>query len=200
MSSLVPDPNLPDLPDSESRPSLLVRLLPLLVGIALVILVLWALAGENLSLPQLGSSSAPRVGAIAPDFVLNGLDGRSIRLSDLRGKRVVVNFWATWCPPCRAEMPDLERVASEYRDLGVVVLAVDQLETPERVTSFLTEIGLSPTPALSPVFDVGGEVSQAYRVSALPSTFVVDANGVIRDVQLGPLNEGTLRAKLERVK
>ena len=189
--------------DSEKgrRAPLLVRLLPPIVGVVLVLLALWALAGERLNLPKLGApSSAPRVGARAPDFTLNGADGKSVKLGDLRGKRVVLSFWATWCPPCRAEMPDLDRVARDYRDQGVEVLAIDQLESPDRVASFLSEIGIGASPAIVPVFDSEGTVAQDYRVTALPSTFVVDAEGVIRDVTLGPLSESSLRAKLERIR
>jgi thiol-disulfide isomerase/thioredoxin len=185
--------------DSASRPSLLTRLLPAAVAVGLVVVALWALGGGGLALLQLGGAAGPRVGAVAPDFTLSGVDGGPVTLSELRGKKVVINFWATWCPPCRAEMPDLDRVAREYADRGVVVLAVDQLESSERVTGYLGEIGLG-SPALVPVFDLDGSVGQAYRVNALPSTFVVDGEGVIRDVHLGPLAEGTLRAKLERVR
>jgi peroxiredoxin len=183
------------------RAPLPIRLLPPVVGVVLVLLGLWVIAGESLSLPQLGApSSAPRVGALAPDFALATADGTTVKLADLRGKRVVLNFWATWCPPCRAEMPDLDRVARDYRDQGVVVLAVDQLESPDKVASFLAEIGIGGSPAIRPVFDSEGSVAQDYRVTALPSTFVIDGNGVIRDVTLGPLAESTLRAKLDRVK
>ena len=184
------------------RAALGIRLLPPLVGIALLLLALWALAGESLSLPQLGggASTAPRVGADAPDFALVDLDGRTVRLSELQGKQVVLNFWATWCPPCRAEMPDLDRVAREYREQGVTVLAIDQMESPERVTSFLEEIGLRENPAFDSLLDTDGSVGQLYRVNALPSTFIVDDQGKIRDVHLGPISESTLRAKLERVR
>lgn len=183
------------------RAPLPIRLLPPVVGVILVLVALWAIAGESLNLPSLGApSSAPRVGARAPDFTLTAADGSTVKLSDLSGKRVVLNFWATWCPPCRAEMPDLNRVAGDYRDQGVVVLAVDQMESPDKVAGFFSEVGIGASPAITPIFDSEGTVAEAYHVTALPSTFVVDADGVIRDVTLGPLAEATLRAKLDRVK
>lgn len=183
------------------RAPLPIRLLPPLVGVVLVLLGLWLIAGDSLSLPSIGApSSAPRVGAQAPDFTLDTADGTAVKLSDLRGKRVVLNFWATWCPPCRAEMPDLNRVAGDYRGQGVVVLTVDQLESPDKVAAFFSEVGIGAAPAVTPIYDSQGTVAEAYHVTALPSTFVVDANGVIRDVTLGPIAAGTLQADLDRIK
>lgn len=86
---------------------------------------------------------APRPGAPAPDFELPTLNGELIRLEDLRGQAVVVNLWATWCPPCRAEMPDMQRVYDEYRDDGLVILAINQREAPAEVQTFVDELGLT---------------------------------------------------------
>jgi DsbE subfamily thiol:disulfide oxidoreductase len=183
------------------RAPLPVRLLPPLIAVVLVLVAVWVVAGSSLSLPQLGApSSAPRAGARAPDFALTTADGKTVKLSDLRGKRVVLNFWATWCPPCRAETPDLDRIAHDLRDQGVEVVAVDQLESPDKVASFLSEVGIGTSPSIVPVFDSEGTVAESYRVTALPSTFLIDGDGVIRDVTLGPIAESTLRAKLERIK
>ena len=184
-----------------ARAPLTIRLLPPVVGVILVLVGLWFIAGDSLSLPSIGApSSAPRIGAQAPDFTLTTADGGVVKLSDLRGKRVVLNFWATWCPPCRAEMPDINSVAADYREQGVVVLAVDQLESPDKVAAFFSEVGIGASPAIIPIFDSQGTVGEAYRVSALPSTFVIDTKGVIRDVTLGPLAASALRAKLDRIK
>ncbi len=183
------------------RAPLPIRLLPPVVGVVLVLVGLWFVAGDSLSLPSLlAPSSAPRVGAQAPDFTLNTADGKAVRLSDFRGQRVVLNFWATWCPPCRSEMPDVNKVATEYRDQGVVVLAVDQLESPDKVAAFYSEVGIGASPAINTIYDSVGTVAEDYHVTALPSTFVIDSSGVIRDVTLGQLAEGTLRTKLDRIK
>ncbi len=183
------------------RAPLPIRLLPPIAGVVLVLVGLWFVAGDRLSLPSLlAPSSAPRVGAKAPDFTLNTADGKAVKLSDFRGQRVVLNFWATWCPPCRSEMPDVNKVATEYRDQGVVVLAVDQLESPDKVAAFYSEVGIGASPAINTIYDSVGTVAEDYHVTALPSTFVIDQNGVIRDVTLGPLAAGTLSAKLDRIK
>jgi len=111
----------------------------------------WLLQGEALRDLAAGlgrGAGGPRVGAPAPDFTLRDLDGNQVRLADLRGQKVVVNFWATWCPPCRSEMPDLDRVARESRGEGVVVLTVDQMESPDTVRGYLRELSLGLDPVL----------------------------------------------------
>jgi cytochrome c biogenesis protein CcmG/thiol:disulfide interchange protein DsbE len=124
---------------------------------------------------------APQVGFAAPDFTLETRDGGAIRLSDLRGQVVVLNFWATWCPPCRAEMPALQQVYAKYRDQGFAVLAVDVAEGEAQVTPFADQQGLT-FPIL---LDRDGSVSNLYQVRAMPSTYFVDRSGVIRQVTLG---------------
>ena len=91
---------------------------------------------------NVNGGAAPQTGFTAPDFTLETLDGGTVTLSELRGQVVVINLWATWCPPCRAEMPALERVWNEYRDDGLVVLAVNEREAPSRVAAFVEELCL----------------------------------------------------------
>ena len=123
----------------------------------------------------------PRSGYPAPDFTLETLEGKTVTLSDLHGEVVLINFWATWCPPCRAEMPAIQKVYEEYRDQGFTVLAVNQRENPGRVVAFMDELGLTfPVP-----MDRDGRVFERYRVNALPSTFFVDRAGIIQDVTIG---------------
>ena len=144
-----------------------------------------------------GQVPAPQVGFLAPDFTLPTLDGGTQTLSDLRGQVVVLNFWASWCPPCRAEMPALARVAQEYADRGVTVLAVNATASDSREAAqrFLHDIGVTDLPV---VLDTDGQVVQTYRISAFPTTFFVDAQGVIRDIVVGgPLSEASLRARLD---
>ncbi|MCD6290472.1 MAG: TlpA family protein disulfide reductase [Anaerolineae bacterium] len=134
-----------------------------------------------------------RVGLMAPDFTLSRLDGQPVSLSELRGQAVVLNFWATWCPPCRAEMPALERVYQAHREDGVVVLGVNQGETGAAVNPFLKEFGIS-FPVL---LDAQGNVGRLYRVQALPTTYFIDRQGMIRDMVIGgPMSEALLQSKL----
>lgn len=133
-------------------------------------------------------SHRPDEGELAPDFALLSADGERIALSDFRGKTVVLNFWATWCPPCRAEMPELqaaweERGADGGDDGDLVVFAVDFDETASEVNGFVDEFGLTFPVAL----DGGGAVAEHYGVRGLPATFFIDAEGVLRSKNLGPV-------------
>jgi cytochrome c biogenesis protein CcmG/thiol:disulfide interchange protein DsbE len=142
-----------------------------------------------------GLETAPRKGFLAPDFTLTTLDGSTVRLSELRGRPVLVNFWASWCGPCRAEMPHIQAAFEAYAADGLVVLGVDQMESSLAVFAFVDEFGLTfPIP-----LDSDGEVSAAYQVRGLPTSFFVDADGVIRDSFTGPMTAGLLESKLELI-
>ncbi len=136
----------------------------------------------------------PREGFLAPDFALDTLAGRSIRLSDLQGKVVMVNFWATWCPPCRLEMPAIQEVYERAHERGFEVLAVNLQESDAHTSAFVQEMGLT-FPILS---DRTGSVSGTYRVISLPTTFFIDRSGVIRDIVVGgPLSRALIASKVE---
>ena len=137
--------------------------------------------------------AAPQAGFVAPDFTLDTMDGGTITLSDLRGQAVLVNFWATWCPPCRAEMPAIQRVYERFRNQGFTVLAVDLQESDRQVAAFSSSLGLT-FPIL---MDRDGSVFNGYRVKALPSTFFVDRQGQIRDVAVGgPMAEPFIESQV----
>lgn len=125
------------------------------------------------------------VGAAAPDFELLQRDGTPIRLSDLQGKVVVVNFWASWCPPCREEMPALQAISQDYADQGLVVLGVNTTYTDSRedALEFINTLDLT-FPIL---FDETGEVTEKmYGVFGLPVTFWIKVDGTIHLIQVGP--------------
>lgn len=123
-----------------------------------------------------GAQQTAKVGQPAPDFALSTPDGETVRLADFRGQPVLVNFWATWCPPCKIEMPDLEQLYQKYRDQGFEIIAVDQKETPAAVKKYFDDMGLS----FQPVIDSTGEIFNLYRVVALPTSYFIDANGVVQ--------------------
>lgn len=140
--------------------------------------------------------ASPREGFPAPDFTLDTLSGDSIALSSLRGKVVVVNLWASWCAPCRAEMPALQRLYDSNRDRGLVVLAVNSTiqDTEAAARAFADEMDLTFTVVL----DRDGSVSRRYLLRALPSTFIVDRDGLIRSVVIGgPASDAPLQSKIE---
>jgi peroxiredoxin len=143
-----------------------------------------------------GQIASPRAGFPAPDFSLTTAAGESLRLSGLRGQVVIVNLWASWCGPCRAEMPDLEVVYARHQPRGLIVLGVNSTfqDDPAAAAAFAAERGVT-FPIL---YDLDGAVSRRYRLRALPTTFFVDRAGLIRSVIIGgPMSPATLEAQVE---
>jgi cytochrome c biogenesis protein CcmG/thiol:disulfide interchange protein DsbE len=129
------------------------------------------------------------IGHPAPGFALRTLDGSdTVRLSDLHGQVVVVNFWASWCADCRIEHPDLEAAWQRYRDRGVVVLGVAFQDRPSASEAFVADIGAS-WPQLS---DPGSRTALAYGVYGVPETFVIGPDGRIESKHIGPVDYGRL--------
>ncbi|HJM88745.1 MAG TPA: TlpA disulfide reductase family protein [Dehalococcoidia bacterium] len=143
---------------------------------------------DSLTLSSLGllDDQSVAIGEPAPDFVVRTVGGDLVRLSDLRGKTVVLNFWATWCPPCRAEMPDFQETfeAREAAD-DFAILAVDKLveDVESAVVEFVDEFGLTFLVG----FDESDEIVERYGVRGLPSTFFIDREGILRARTLGPV-------------
>ncbi len=148
--------------------------------------------------PSPGIASAPQVGFAAPNFKLKSLDGTEYSLADLKGQAVLVNLWATWCPPCRAEMPTIEKMYQEYKDQGFVVLAVNMTyqDDPTAVLPFAKQYGLTfPIP-----MDETGVVGSAYQLTSLPSSYFIDRKGIISEVVIGgPMSEALLRTRIEQI-
>jgi peroxiredoxin len=137
---------------------------------------------QGVSLPE-----SAAVGAAAPDFDLNKLNGENIKLNDLRGKIVVINFWATWCEPCKIEMPFFESLYLAQNP-KLEILAVNFDEPPQQVQQFVDDFGISFPVLLDP----GAEVQKLYRVRGYPTTFVVDEKGVISFHHIGLITEEQL--------
>lgn len=138
---------------------------------------------------EVASNEGIEKGDIAPDFMLKTLSGEEVNLSDYRGKKVMLNFWATWCPPCRAEMPDMQKVHEDRED--VVILAANQVHTessPDDIAPFLDEMGIDFTVLL----DENGVVGPMYHAKALPRTYLINSDGRIHHVQQGPMNYDTM--------
>lgn len=151
-----------------------------LIGLAIGLVLFQTPSAEQPADATRAPVPAAIVGAPAPDFELETVDGQRLRLSELRGRIVAVNFWATWCAPCRLEMPDLEARARRYPD-RLVVLGVNFDEPAEEVERFRDELGLTFPLLLDP----GGEVQRLYRVLGYPTTFFVDESGTIRFQHVG---------------
>lgn len=127
-------------------------------------------------------------GNIAPDFQLETLEGETVTLSDFRGEKIMVNFWASWCPPCRAEMPDMQKVYEKY-DATILAINLTSTETSEKdVKSFVDEFGLT-FPIL---LDRNIEVADIYGIQPVPTSFFIDRQGRIANIVIGPMNEDRL--------
>ena len=142
---------------------------------------------------------APEVGRLAPDFTLADLKGNEVTLSDFQGKTVFINFWTQWCPPCRAEMPEIEAVYQEYKSKDVVVIGVDILVwemlkgyDESDVRQYVQQGGFSWTFVL----DTTGDVTANYEVIAIPTSFFIDREGIIRAVNIGAMTKRAIEAKL----
>ncbi len=140
----------------------------------------------------------PQKGFQAPDFTLSDAQGEPVSLSDFLGKPVLVNYWASWCPPCKAEMPAMQRVYQDYTQRGFVILAVNATNQDDLTSAknFAAEMGIT-FPIL---FDPDGKVGKRYQVSALPTSFFIDPRGVIQEVVIGgPMSEALLRSRVDEL-
>ena len=184
---------------TESRLSSRRKRWEILMLVSLAAGILWTVASRVPSAvgAPLSSGPSPREGFLAPDFTLDTLDGNTLTLSELRGKVVVVNFWATWCLPCREETPALEKAYEQYKDSGMVILGVNltDQDSISEVESFVQEFKLT-YPIL---LDRDGTVSNSlYQIRGLPTTFFVNREGIIRTVVVGgPMSETFIRSKIE---
>ncbi len=132
---------------------------------------------------------------MAPDFTLTSFDGETLTLSELQGQVVIINFWASWCPPCREEAPYLEATWRKYKDQGVVFIGVDYVDTEVEARAYMEEFDI--TYFNGP--DVGTRISYDYNMQGVPETFYIAKNGEIRGVKIGPLYPPELDQKIEEL-
>ena len=148
---------------------------------------------------KVASESRPAAAAVkpAPDFALKTLDGSQIHLSELRGKTVLLNFWATWCPPCKAEMPDLNALHREYGEArNFTVLGIDDEEGQADVAAFAKQNAIAFPLALD---SDGAVTSNRYNVRGLPTSLIIDREGNIRDMWAGRISKEAMLTRLKRV-
>jgi cytochrome c biogenesis protein CcmG/thiol:disulfide interchange protein DsbE len=163
-----------------------------LTAIGILLGALFMLGVLGASLVRAGRSQ-PTSGP-APEFTLWTFDGNAFSLSEQRGQIVIINFWASWCVPCRDEAPILQDTWQRYRDRGVVLVGVDYLDVERDALAFIDEFGITYPNGL----DMGKIISKRYRIKGVPETFVVDQNGDIVDFYVGPAKTGQLDAVIER--
>lgn len=135
-------------------------------------------------------------GDLAPDFELETLDGETVKLSDFRGQRVMLNFWATWCPPCRAEMPDMQRF---HEDKDVVILAVNLTGTPDesigKIRDFIEEFGIT----FRILLDTETAIANLYQIQPIPTNYLIDSEGIIHNKAFGALNYDIMVQEFEKM-
>lgn len=154
-----------------------------------------AKTSQDISLAVAASGPAPRVGREVPDFQVLKLDGTVAHLSDFRGQPIWLSFWATWCPPCRSESPEIEAATRKYSDSGLVVLALDLGESPQAVSAFVERAGLTYSIGL----DRSEEVAALYHVFGLPNHFFIDRDGILRERRVGQLDPKAMDKSLASI-
>ncbi len=164
-----------------------------------VTLAIFLLSFVTITLPHTMAEAAPdnlpglRVGEKAPDFELKTLDGKTVKLSDYRGKKVILNFWATWCPPCKAEMPDIQKYYNEADD-NVEILAIN-IDPQYDVKKFVREVNVT-FPVL---LDSNDEVNTMYRILTIPTTYFIDGTGIIRSKHLSVMTIEIIREHIKNM-
>ncbi len=195
-------PVAPDETAPEAAPPALTRMqtiggsLVVAVMVAFIVVLALMLRGQD-GRSGFGIISSGRLVELdprpAPDFLLETYAGESLQLSNLRGDVVVLNFWASWCPPCRIEAPVLERVADAYRNRDVSVIGIGVWDDANQAMEFLAEFGVTYPNAE----DTTRLIPVEYGVTGLPETFIVDRRGVLRSHWIGPLTDEQLADLIE---
>jgi cytochrome c biogenesis protein CcmG, thiol:disulfide interchange protein DsbE len=183
-----------------------------LAGISVVALLAFALyaaymaskvedviAPVEIVVPTSGAASPLGLGQVAPDFTLTDLEGREVKLSDFRGRPVWINVWASWCAPCRAEMPDIDAVYREQRASGgangLALLLVSLGEDPAAVRRYMSTTRYE----LPVLLDPGFAFTERYRITGLPTHYFIDRQGNIKELAIGGLKPAGMRARVARI-
>lgn len=172
--------------------------------VALTGLVAWPISSHISSANPVGHVETEDLevgiaeGQLAPDFILKTISGEEAKLSAYRGKRVILNFWASWCPPCKAEMPHMEDFYVEHKDSDVILLSVN-LTTAEKKSSdvekFVEEYGLS----FPVMLDEQGDIGQIYQAHAIPTSYLIDSKGIVRKKIVGPMDKEMMNELIQSV-
>jgi cytochrome c biogenesis protein CcmG/thiol:disulfide interchange protein DsbE len=173
----------------------------MLVLLALVVIIAFGFPESTDSPSQIqvgndpNSETAPEEDAFAPDFELFNLEGKEVQLSEFKGQPVLINFWATWCAPCRIEMPAIQDCFERLAENGFAVLTVNYDESLEEVQAFADELELT----FDLLLDPGGEIQRRYRIRGYPTSLFVDSNGVIQVLHIGVMTESQLDTYLAQI-
>jgi peroxiredoxin len=157
------------------------------IWILIALLLILATAAGCKTYPGEGNRTSIKRGEYAPNFTLVNTAGEEVTLTNQRDKVVLINFWATWCPPCLQEMPDIQSRYEMHRD-HFTVLAVNDGDSNQQVVAFRDEIGLT----FEPLLDPSGSIASLYQVSAFPTSIFLDEHGIIQFIHIGLMTESQL--------
>jgi peroxiredoxin len=172
-----------------------------LIVAALIIGVVWFIqrpgevTSQAITLTASATGPAPRLDQPAPPFDLRTLDGQTVDLSDYRGKPVWISFWASWCPPCRAENPDIQEMYEKYSSQGLVILAPAIGEDSNTVSGYVKRTGLTFTVGV----DETTQLAANYRIVGIPTHFFIDKDGVLRVWRIGSMSTKTMEKNIEKI-
>jgi len=163
--------------------------------VSIALLVGFLLFAGVIGIQLIARGATQPISGQAPDFELTTFDGDTFRLSDFRGKVVVLNFWASWCIPCRDEAPTLQSLWERYREQGVVLIGVDYVDVEANARAFIEEFGITyPNGS-----DMGTRISGDYHIQGVPETFVIDPQGNVVALIIAPVQRGQLDAIIDRL-
>lgn len=178
----------------------------ILIGTAaFALLLILAVVGYNLLSQRVKPQQTPTVSSsqtaktAAPDFTVQDTNGNTVSFSDFKGKPVVLNFWASWCPPCKAEMPDYEKMYQQYRNKGVVFLMVNMTDGSRETTVTAKQFLKDSKYTFSAYFDVKSNAADTYGISSIPDSIFIDKNGKIANAYEGMIDAATMKNNIEAI-
>lgn len=172
-----------------------------LIFAGLIVLALYTSQKENEEAKKqipAEQNTGLKPGSMAPDFTLNTLEGKQISLKEYRGKKVILNFWATWCPPCREEMPEMQKFYQDYRQKNVEILAVnlEYSETkPEKIRDFVKDYELG----FSIPLDEKNTTGKQFRAVSIPTSYFIDEEGIITKMHIGPMDYKSMEDEIQKM-
>ncbi len=179
--------------------NIILLIVGIIIGLCVGYLILLGIKNGGVSTDQTGDIGtdqkfAPAVGAMAPDLELSGMDGNKVQLSSLVGVPIFINFWASWCGPCQAEMPLIEKAYLAH-PADLIILGINDDEPEDVVGKYILDNHMM----FKVLLDPGETAMQAYRVTGLPTSFFIDREGVIRHIQVGALDESSMAVRLSQI-
>ncbi|QOV10542.1 peroxiredoxin family protein [Viridibacillus arvi] len=145
----------------------------------------------------LGVKSGLAIGELAPDFELETLEGKKVKLSDFRGKKVILNFWATWCPPCKAEIPHMQKYYEKYAEEDNFEIVAVNLTSYKESVKYVKKFVKTYEMTFPVLLDTKGEQMDAYEIYVVPTTYYLDTKGIVQKKVRGPVDQDSMRESIK---